>query len=363
MRKFVYSALALSAAVSPALATEDDWLTLDQELEALPTLLEHHEGGPNIGGFIVSTYRYTQDAGGVADAETSDFAVERARLDITGDLGDTGYSYRLQGEFTNDVTLEGAWIQAPITDGIHVRMGRQRINFVRSGMVMDNHLFFLDRTFNGTGWRERSEGAQLFGTMDALRWYLGAFDGKDGAGTDHLFNARVEYDVMGSGLTAHEGAGGGDDPALMVAASFSTDGGAATVDGNAVVGGTAFALEANMQNSIYSFGAEIVNYSDNDNGTAFINGVANGSGDAATTYAVFGTFMLAQNGDNGAGGWEAGLRYEDFEDLSGDTRITVGVNNYLLPEHQLKWQLQYRQTMNDAAEDESQFGVGLVASF
>lgn len=376
MRKYVYGALALSAAISPATASENDWLSLDQELEALPTLLNNHEGGPQIGGYIKADYRWSQDTivpdgEGFRQDDVSDFNVERARIEVLGDLGDTGYSYLLQGEFANStMNLEGAWVNFPIADGIEGRFGRQRVPFLRSGLVSFSRLFFLDRTFNGQGWSNRTEGITIRGNFDEkLRWYVGGFDSLDTASTDHMFSGRVEFDAMGTGQDSTvpnslvEGSvGASDDMNLTIAAAFATD----TGDVAAGAGGTALALEAIATTSVYSFGAEIVNYSDDDDGAATIqSGAFAAADDARTTFSLWGTFMLAEGDEDGSGGWEAGLRFEDLDDTAETTVLSAGVNHYLLPNHDLKWQFQFRSTMRDAdgLDDENQIGVGIVARF
>ncbi|MFK7927954.1 MAG: hypothetical protein AB8H79_07180 [Myxococcota bacterium] len=366
MRKLVCSALALSAAITPAVASEGDWLSLDQELEAFPTLLDNHEG-PHISGFILATYRYTD---GMRDSEgpdeTSDFAVERARVYLDGDIGNSGYTYNLQLEAaeTDDLIILDAYVTFPVAGGVKGQFGNQRVPFLRSALLDRGRLFFLNRTANGEAFRDRQESFQVMGEADALRWYASIADGKDGGGTDHQFTARVEFDAMGEPLHDHEGSqGGSDDPSLMIAAAFSSDGGAAVVNGQTVVGGQAFALEANVVTNVYSFGAEIINYSENDNGVASISGV--NVGDSSTPFALQGTFVLSPGNDDGSDSWEAGLRFEDFDDAAETTRITAAVNNYLLPNHKLKWQIQYSSTMVDrgGGDDVDELAVGLIASF
>ena len=384
MRKFVYGALALSAAITPAVASEGDWLNLDQELEAFPTLLDNH-AGPKVGGYIINTYRATQEEGGVEDMESSDFAVEKARVAVKGDLGDTGYSYKIQADFASGFILKDAYVTFPVVAGVKARVGQQKLPFLRSGLTSSAKQFFLDRSGGsmggagnaglGSAWGGRQEGVVFSGDAgegSGLRWYAGAFDGQDGDGTAHQIAVRVEFDAMGEGIVGgkgHQGSqGASEDGALTLAVAYSSDGGS-----GGVTGGSAIALEATWVTNVYSFGAEVVSYTDEDDNATSISGVntipeMGDNGGARMPFSVFGTFMLAPGNEDGSDAWEAGLRFETWDttiDGSDLSRLTAGVNHYLLPNHQLKWQFQVRNTMYEAdtSEDELQLGVGLAASF
>jgi hypothetical protein len=58
MNKFVLSALALTAASTPSLAGEADWLMLDRDMESLTSSLAQNAGGSTVAvsGFLRSSY-------------------------------------------------------------------------------------------------------------------------------------------------------------------------------------------------------------------------------------------------------------------------------------------------------------------
>ncbi|MDA1267085.1 MAG: hypothetical protein O2816_18545, partial [Planctomycetota bacterium] len=100
MKKLLYSALALSATATGALAS-DDWSTLDQEINALSASAAFDKTGPTIGGRIRTLYENSSDFTGTLNpsdpanpGDLSDFDVIDARVKITG--GRDGYSYVFQ---------------------------------------------------------------------------------------------------------------------------------------------------------------------------------------------------------------------------------------------------------------------------
>jgi hypothetical protein len=357
MKKLVFSALALSATSAAGLASESDWSSLDQQIEALTTSLAvDNHGGPNFSGRIRTYYVNSGDVVGGLDSngdpnDLGGFAVADARLSAEGSRGD--YDYKLQVDFADEPELLDAYATFPIGGQVKGRMGQFKANLSRSALVSSGKLVFIDRNVVGNLFSNRDAGFLLSGEFDALDWGITIQNGGDGGGDEYFIVGKVSFDVLGDGKDLVEGAyGGTDEPSGTVGVAFYDDG--ATQDGD----GTLF--EAAFGTNVYSFGVDIVDIGDGlvtSNGTPVVT-LGAGALEANTTpFSVFGTYMLQPET------WEVALRYQDLDNDANEDKIDVSVSNYI-DGHNLKWQLQYSTVSSDVTANEiDSIWLGLQVGF
>lgn len=357
MKKLVFSALALSATSAAGLASESDWSSLDQQIEALTTSLAvDSHGGPSISGRIRTYYVNSGDvAGGIGnDGKENDlggFAVADARMALTGSTGD--YDYKVQVDFADEPELLDGYATFPIGGQVKGRMGQFKAYLSRSALVSSGKLVFIDRNVIGNLFSSRDAGFLLSGEFDALDWGITVQNGSDGGGDEYFLVGKISFDVLGDGKDLVEGAyGGTDEPSGTLGLAYYTDG--ATDDGD----GTLF--EAAFGTNVYSFGADVVDIGDDlyfGNGSPFVTLGAGALEADSTPFSVFGTYMLQPET------WEVALRYQDLDNDENEDKIDVSIGNYI-DGHNLKWQLQYSTTSSDTSANEvDSIWLGLQVGF
>ena len=356
MKKLIFSALALSATSTGALAS-DDWSTLDQEIDALSSSAAFDSTGPKVSGRIRTLYSNSGDIDHDADPATdlADFDVVDARVKITGQRGGYGYVFQFDGGSGgfgagtegNGFTTLDAYVDFSLGGDVMGRFGQFKPGISRSGLISSGKLFFIDRNGAGNAWSGRAEGFMFHGEFEQLGWSITIQDGLDGAADEYLIGGRVEFDLMGDGKDMVEGAyGGSEDPAASVAVSFWDDGGVADFDGTL--------LEFHAGTNVYSFGLDVMS-----TGDAYVaaDGLGNVIAPDSTPISLFGTYMLQPET------WEVGIRFQDFDNgnvLDG-SKIDIGVTNYL-DGHDLKWTFQYT-TMDIGADSFDVLGIQLQVGF
>jgi hypothetical protein len=354
MNKLVYSAAALTLVSAPGLASENEWSSLDQEIASLTSSLNTQNTGPKVGGWVISSWRFSDDIDVDPSTPSVDdengFQLDSVRVEITGDAG-SGYSYKISFDFSDNVngtdaggddftienvgTLKDAYATWKIGDMVTGKMGRFKTPFLRSALVSDNKLLFLERTLLGDLFSARDIGIMFSGQFDTIDWHASAQNGTDGQAEDYLFAGRITANLMGAGVGKVEGAyGAGEETNLTAGVAISDDG--------AVDSGMALALEAALTSGPFSVAGELVDLDDD-------------IGDA-TPWDVTGSYMFSDM-------YEVAARYEDADDTNDTTVWRVGVNRYTQG-HDIKWQAQFASSDSDVDTLEvDEFAVGLVVSF
>ena len=354
MNKLVYSALALTLVSAPGIASENEWSSLDQEIESLSSSLSTQNAtGPKINGWVISSFRHSSDIDADPDPaneeDQSGFFLESVRVEISGDAG-SDYSYKVSFELSEGVlTLRDAYATFKIADAVNGRMGNFKQPFLRSALISDNRLLFLDRTILGGLFATRDLGLMFFGSFDTLDWYIAAQNGVDGVADEFLFTGRLAVNLMGSGTGQVEGAyGAGDESNLSVAAAIADDGG--------IEDGLHWAIEAAFAQGPFSVAGELVDFDDGDGVTGGFFGAGDGLADS-TPWDVTASYMFTDM-------YELAVRYQDLDD-SDDSRVLGAVINRYVQGHDINWLLQYQKFETDAAgaDDVDEFGLGLAVSF
>jgi phosphate-selective porin len=349
MKKFAYGAFALAAVGAAAQASDTGWSGLDQEINNLSaSLAQQTSTAPKVSGFIIVSVDYIDGEDIGAAEDILGVRIRQGRIQIDGSPGHD-YNYRLSFDIAQDAVgqavaavLKDAYVDWKVTDGVRGRLGQYKLPAVRSGLISDSKLLFLQRTLIGDRLGGREPGAMVSGQFDMLNFWINAQNeqsAKSGVGDlnseDMVFTGRVTADIMGDGVAMQEGAyGAGDAMGLVV-------GGVVGDDGN-VDKGVFWALEAALTSGPFSVAAEMADFD-------------TGLGDN-TPWDATASFLINDM-------YEVAVRYEDFDDAANTNKITGGVNRYVAG-HDIKWTLQWEHTDTDAATgDADAFALGLVLAY
>jgi hypothetical protein len=381
MNKLVYSALALTLTSVPGFASENEWSSLDQELSNLSTSLSAPTTGPKIGGWVISSFRWDKDqavpanpSGPGLDPITphyqAGFQLDTVRVEISGDAGND-YGYKVSFDFATQSTpgasitagtLKDAYATFKIGDQVTGKVGNFKVPFLRSALLADNRLLFLERTGLGRIFAVRELGIGFNGAFDTVSWWAAYQNGGDAQGYRGLMTGRVAANLMGNGVGGNEGAyGGGDDTNLTVAAAVGYD--------NSVESGLLLSGSIDVSHGPFSLSGEVVNFDNGTNSTAttssFPTGTTGGTRDPliglstaadTTPWDVTASFMFTDQ-------YEVAARYQDADDPNNTTEWSFVINRYVQG-HDIKWQAEYNHIKTDSAfGDRDQIGVGLAVSF
>ena len=374
MNKYLIGALALTATSTPGIASENEWLSMDSELESLRSFSAQSDG-PNLSGWIISSLRFASDVtGGLsADGTANDvggFNLDSVRLNLDGSVGE--YSYMVSAELGeadgagagNRVgTLLDAYVDWTIGESVNLRMGNFRQPFLKSGLVSRNRTLFVDRSALGSLFAGRQAGVMFSGDFEQIRWAIAAQNGFiDGIGDELLITGRVEVDVLGGGVGDIEGAyGASDESNLTVGLAFGDEGGHDD--------GTHIAVDAQFTSGPFFASAEVVSFDDGTGappvfgfgwpGVAGVPLVGLSDTSDTTPFALTGSYMFGEDE------YEVGVRFEDSDNVNDETAITVGINRYVRG-HDIKWTLSYTMFDTDAAlpaDDTDVISLALGMSF
>jgi hypothetical protein len=373
MNKLVYGFLAGGLIAAPGKATDTEWLSLDQEIEALSASLNQDSGGgPNIYGWFQASWRYSNDdalevetaPGSGEFNDLSGVMLDSVRLGVDGSVGD--YGYRIEYDFADPSVpggldsngdtfgVEGfaglldAYVTTMIADSVMVKVGNFRQPFVGGALIPRDRLLFLWRTGIDQTFADRDLGVQFSGEFETVDWYAAVQNGSDGQGDEYLFTGRVEVDVVGGGVGDIEGAwGAGDEVAATVGLAIADDG--------QVDDGLHWALDGAVTSGPLYFAAALVDFDDGPFGVGDpvigVNAV-----DDTTPWNATLSYMFTDM-------YEAALRYEDADDDDDSNAISVSVNRYVQG-HDIKWTAEWRSVDTDNAIDDFDiFGLGVSLSF
>jgi len=377
MKRFVTTALALAAAGSAANAagtSDSEWLELDSEINRLASSLTPAKDGMGWSALIRATFDYSTDDLFV-DARGDDvdgFLFKDIDFAVWGSQGNYGWRIStdvdepegfVSGAGDSFVIFEDAHVWWNCGEYLTLTMGRQKPHLLRSGYIDPERTVFIDRTALGSSLDMWDNGIQASGLYDAFGWWFGVFNGFDADTVDHLYAARVEWN-LGAGAGMGEGAlGGNDDVNATIGLSYKDDD---SLDGFSE--SKAWFVDVAGSAGPLGFGAE---YGDLDDDEFlipvedFLAEIQNASdffgfGGDTNPWDVWASWLLTPE-------WELAVRYEDMDnaDFFGgtgpdNTLISVGVNYYQAA-HNAKWQVQWTDVSADSGfDDGSLIQVGLT---
>jgi hypothetical protein len=354
MNKFVHSAIALTAVSASAFATDNGWVSLDQEINNLnASLSAQNATGPKVGGYVKVRY---QNSGDVVvtdpvsgtDHDLSGFQLDNVRVEIAGDAG-SDYSYKVSFDIASGTALlRDAYAKFQIGEQVYGKIGNFKANFLRSSTVADNKTVLLDRTIlgNGAQWNTRDLGLEVGFGYDTLTFTVSAQNGTDLAGDELELCAKVGLNLMGGGVGKVEGAyGAGDQMALTAGLGYLSD---SNLDNSAVIG-----LEVALTSGPFSIAGEMATL-DTDDSVAFGPGGALSTSDSSP-WDITGSYLFSDM-------WEGVVRFEEPDDADNSNVMTFGVN-YFVSGHDIKWTAEYIAfTTDNAIGDVNVIAVGLAIS-
>lgn len=343
MNKLVYSAIALTAVSASAFATDNGWVSLDQEINNLnASLSAQNATGPKVGGYINARWENSSDIQiddpeGSGLHDLSGFRLSNVRVEISGDAG-SDYSYKVSFDLASGAAeLRDAYAKFKIGDSVTGMFGNFKANFLRSSTVADNKTVLLDRTILGGGheWNDRDVGLQIGFSYDTINVTVSGQNGTDLNGKEYELCAKATINLMGGGVGKVEGAyGAGDATALTLGVSY--------LDDSNFDNATAIGIEAELTSGPFSIAAETVSL-DTDNFVE-LDVDRDGTPDIAANdgqpWDVTGSYLFSDM-------WEGVVRYEDLDDVANSNLMTFGVN-YFVSGHDIKWTAQYQTLSTDA---------------
>jgi hypothetical protein len=369
MKKLVYSALALTLVSVPGFAKDNEWSSLDQEINNLSSSLSaQNTAGPKISGYIRTSFRYATDEDALFDGPPNDekesgFKLDQVRIAISGDVGQD-YSYKVSFDLGGDpgtsgnlAKLKDAYVTWKMADNVKGTMGQFKKPFLRSALISRMNLLFQERTAIAGLFDFREPGIMFSGNFDTIEWWIAGQNGIDGKNDDYNYTARLVANLMGAGVGKVEGAyGAGDATNLTVGIAFQDD--------QEMDDGQAIAVEAALTAGPFSVAAEVVDF---DKGTSdswlgkggsdLHYGSSNSwvSNDPADTtpWDATVTYMFTDM-------YEAAVRYEDSDNSDDMTAWTIGINPYVKGHH-IKCTIQLLHTdSDDRTQELDEWTLGLT---
>jgi hypothetical protein len=367
MRKLVYSAVALTLVSVPGFANENEWSSLDQEINNLSTSLSaQNAAGPKIGGYIRTSFRYSDDQdaldidgdGAPGGEDEMGFKLDKVRVEISGDLSQD-YSYKISFDLASgSADLKDAYVSWKLAESVKGTMGRFKKPFLRSAQGADKNLLFQERTALGAFFDVREEGLMFSGNFVTIEWWLAGQNGIDGKQDDFNFTSKLAANLMGAGASKVEGAyGAGEETNLTVGAAYGDEG--------ELEDGAMIAVEAFLTSGPFYLGAEVVDFDKGTTGSfpskngddlhyGSDNSFVSESPADTTPWDITASYMFTDV-------YEAAIRYEDSDnDTAETTAWTLGVNRYIQG-HDIKWTLQVMSTDGDTdAQQLTEWTLGLT---
>jgi hypothetical protein len=368
MRKLVYSAVALTLVSVPGFASENEWSSLDQEINNLSSSLSAQNApGPKIDGFIRTSYRYsTDDAALFSPGNTDDesgFKLDKVRIEVKGDAGQD-YSYVVSFELSSgSAALRDAYVQWKVADNVKGTFGQFTKPVLRSALVSDKNLLYTERTALGGFFRPRDQGAMFSGNFETIEWSLAAQNGLDGKEKKFNYAARLAANLMGAGVGKVEGAyGAGQETNLNVGIAWSEDKSITANGGH----GDAWGGDVTLTSGPFSIAAEAVHFGKGDpvtgsfpakdgselhwgssNSLVSVDPADNTSWDATLSYMFTEQYEAAVRYEAGNGNTPAGGTDPSVQ------AVSACINRYVQG-HDIKWTLQWLKTKSDDNTNELQ---------
>ena len=204
----IIASLALSG-VAAAGEQEMDVLDRVQIDAATRASLKPEWMSMRLGGFLQTGWQYSN--GGDLPAENG-FFVQRARLELSGDMSDESMSYQVAGEWsdsTGSFDLIDANLTLRMFDFANVRVGRFVSSFYNGFVDDPTQLTTKNYSVSAlTFGQGRGDGVELFRTFDnwtVSAFYNNGFDNLGGVGSNNYALGIVGSYYFGDGLYAGGG--------------------------------------------------------------------------------------------------------------------------------------------------------------
>ena len=225
------SAILASCVLSSGVAAAQELDTLDRVQLDAATRASLRESWltTNLHGFVQTGWEISN--GGELPSQDG-FFVQRARLELSGDMTDESMSYQISGEW-NDTSSTFDLLDANLTlrmfDFANVRVGRFVPTFYQGFVDDPTQLTTLNYSVSAlTFGQGRGDGIELFRTFDQLDlsvFYNNGFDNLTGVGNDNFALGVSGVYNVGSGFGVNAGfayneVGGSDVNSVTLGGSY-----------------------------------------------------------------------------------------------------------------------------------------------
>jgi hypothetical protein len=339
---FLSVALVLAAPVALAGGGEDEWLSLDREIEALSRSIQADApAGLRMGLLVRSNYAHFDESPFGPGTTYSGFVLDNVRAWFEGDIGSTTAHISFEAQSGTAQVLD-AWASTRVGELFRATMGQFQPAVLRSALVDPQNQLFILRSGPGAFWQRRDVGVQLAAELERLLIRGSLENGADGAGDEFAYSVRADWAAAGGGVPLVEGTyGSGRKTCLSVGASYHSD-------ENALLDGDVMTADAALTTDRFSLAAEFQDYGD--------DGAIYGTFADTAPWAASASFMIDPEK------YEIGVRYEDLDDANEVKAVTVGLNRYFAG-HDLMWQFNFATVDSDStSQDGNVFAIGLTAN-
>lgn len=180
----------------------------------------------NVGGFVqmryIASFRDDEGADGTGTGQNNEFqpgfAIQRARLEFTGNIVSPDLKFAVTEEFSSGqagtAELKDAWFDYSFGNGFYVKGGQFKLGFLREEQISDIYQLTVERSqVNSLFTQDRSQGVEIgyrdeqframFSVNDGLNsdntpFSTGAAGGATTNQADYGLTFRAEYNFMGS---------------------------------------------------------------------------------------------------------------------------------------------------------------------
>lgn len=322
--------------------------------------------------FGQAQFRYdinSRDNAAPDEDATIGFTARRTKIGVKGDVAE-GWHYYVLGEFSRSgggFVLDQAYGTYDINENWTAKFGQFKLPVLKEESISSSRQLAADRSAtNETFNQDRSQGIQ-FGYNESQWRFMGAFsDGASTRSTDFNSSSEADYAFTARGEWMYAGDDWGrfddftswrnSEYAGVVGAAFHYQGGGDTGGPTSDIDAWILTIDAQAEgNGWNAYGAFV--WANTDPAT----------GDSMDDLGV-----VLQGGYFFNDSWEGFLRWDSVfpDDRTGGNdsefnTITVGVNNYIIPEsHAAKFTLQLQYFL-DATTDSivgANTGIGLLSS-
>jgi hypothetical protein len=244
------------------------------------------------------------------------FFLEDARVAVSGELDD-GLDYRFSFDAgdegsrpSGEIELLEGWASVALGERESVTLGRFRRPFLRSSIVDQGTLLFIDRTASGDRNNVYDLGARFDARYELVDLTVAAQNGDSGQASELRTTVRAELQLLGGGV------------ALEDAPYRSTPGqqlsvGLAFADEAAVFDGDSFAFDAAWRWGTFGLSGEWVDAGAGAYDDPSLSG-------ATDSFAVTASWLPLPEE------WAVGLRYQSFDDIAGTEVWSAAAKRYLI---------------------------------
>ncbi len=347
----------------------DEWLRLDQEIEALAQASTQAPATPQVHGWITTQFAWSGDVDtstAPGNQHLGGFDLDNARLIISGEAA-PGIGYTISAEGGDPAVSDAAGTGLALLDAVAsvqlhedltLTTGRFSVTVLWTAGVEERYLLFLGRSYLDEVWDGRDIGFELYYHPGRFHAWAGVQNGFDGAGDELALNLRANYHLLGNAQYVYEGAQEleADEEHLTLGMGWFDD--TSLDDGSALVGELGFAKGRwSAIGEVSDFGDDVQPTPVVNTATGFVIPSGPSAAGSQTAWGATLGYLLVPEA------WEIAARFQDLDDAANTTVASASVNRYLAGSA-AKVTLEYDiQSSDDPTLDVNTIALGLMAGF